>query len=242
MGGHACIGTSGWNYESWRRDFYRGLTRRQWLEFCSHQFTGMEVNATFYRLQSVDTFRRWRRDTLDDFRFTIKGNRFVTHNKKLADPLSAIRHERDRAKGLGKKLTAVVWQLPERFHKNMERIRGFVRALGHWRAVRHAIEFRHDSWFDEEVADCLRRHRIAVCQSDAADWPLWDAVTTDMVYVRLHGHDKTYVSSYSREELCRWASRTRKWLKWNFDVHVYFDNDARGAAPRNASELIRMVK
>jgi len=241
MAGRACIGTSGWNYDSWRDDFYCGLPRRHWLRFCAERFSGIEVNATFYRLQSRETFRRWRNETPADFRFAIKGNRFVTHNKKLADPLSAIRLERDRAKGLGNKLAVVVWQLPGRFHKNMERLQGFARALKSWRSVRHAIEFRHDSWFDTEVAECLRAHRLAVCQSDAADWPLWNVVTTDMVYVRLHGHAVTYASAYSTKQLGQWAKRIRRWLKEGRDVHVYFDNDAFGAAPRNALELIALV-
>jgi uncharacterized protein YecE (DUF72 family) len=241
MAGHACIGTSGWNYDSWRDDFFRGIPRTGWLRFCAERFSGIEVNTTFYRLQSLETFRRWRNETPADFRFAIKGNRFLTHNKKLADPLPAIRLERDRAKGLGNKLAAVVWQLPERFHKNMERLEGFARALNGWRSVRHAIEFRHDSWFDTEVSECLHAHRLAVCQSDAADWPLWNAVTTDMVYVRLHGHAVTYASAYSENELGQWAKRIRRWLREDRDIHVYFDNDAFVAAPRNALELKALV-
>jgi uncharacterized protein YecE (DUF72 family) len=100
MTGHAYIGTSGWNYDSWRDDFYRGLPRKDWLGFCAERFSGIEVNATFYRLQTKETFRRWRDATPDNFRFAIKANRFLTHNKKLADPLPAIRHERDLAKAL----------------------------------------------------------------------------------------------------------------------------------------------
>ena len=242
MPGRACIGTSGWNYYSWRDDFYRGIPRQNWLRFCAKHFSGVEVNATFYRLQTKETFNRWRDETPANFCFAIKGNRFLTHNKKLSDPLPAIRLERDRAKGLGNKLAAVVWQLPERFHKNLERLEGFARALNSWRSVRHAIEFRHGSWFDKEVAECLQAHRLAVCQSDAADWPLWDAVTADMVYVRLHGHAVTYASDYSARELRVWARRIRRWLKDGRDVHVYFDNDAFGAAPRNALELIALLE
>jgi len=242
MRGRAYIGTSGWNYDSWRDDFYQGLARPHWLAFCAGRFSAIEVNATFYRLQDKQTFRRWRDETPADFRFAIKGNRFLTHNKKLIDPLPSVRLERDRARGLGNKLAAVIWQLPERFHRNLERLEGFARALNSWRAVRHAIEFRHVSWFDDEVAACLHAHRLAVCQSDAADWPLWNAVTTDLVYVRLHGHAVTYASSYSARELGQWAQRIRRWQKQGRDVHVYFDNDARGAAPRNAVELIRRVE
>ena len=124
----------------------------------------------------------------------------------------------------------------------MERLQVFAKALKSWPQARHAIEFRHDSWFDNEVAACLRAHRLAICQSDAADWPLWDAVTTDMVYVRLHGHAVTYVSAYNTRELGQWARRIRRWLRQNRHVHVYFDNDALGAAPRNALELIALVR
>lgn len=242
MASRAYIGTSGWNYDSWRDDFYRGNPRQNWLRYCADRFSGIEVNATFYRLQSQETFRRWRDETPTKFRFAIKGNRYLTHNKKLADPLAAIRLERDRAKGLGHKLSAVVWQLPRPFRKNMDRLRQFARALKSWPQARHAIEFRHDSWFDDEVAECLHAHRLAVCQSDAADWALWDAVTTDMVYVRLHGHAVTYASAYGTKELRQWAKRIRRWLRQGRDVHVYFDNDARGAAPQNALELIALVR
>ncbi len=241
MAGRVYIGTSGWNYDSWKDAFYGATPKKDWLCFCAGRFNAIEVNATFYRLQSRETFRRWRDATPADFRFAIKGNRFLTHNKKLADPLPAIRLERDRAAGLGNKLAAVVWQLPHNFHKHLDRLEGFARALRRWQRPRHAIEFRHESWFDVEVADCLRAHRIAVCQSDAADWPLWDAVTTDMVYVRLHGHTLTYASGYSDTLLKNWAGKIRRWRRKGFEVHVYFDNDAFGYAPFDALRLMRFA-
>ncbi|HTO51581.1 MAG TPA: DUF72 domain-containing protein [Burkholderiales bacterium] len=239
--GRAYIGTSGWNYDAWREAFYRVRPRTDWLRFCAQRFTAIEANATFYRLQTKATFERWRRETPPAFRFAIKANRYLTHNKKLKDPLPAIRLERDRAAGLGPKLAAVIWQLPRNLHRNPARLEAFARALRSWRRVRHAIEFRHESWFDEEIAACLRAHRIAVCQSDAADWPLWDAVTTDLVYVRLHGHTETYASDYSDTELREWARRARRWLREGRDVHVYFDNDALCHAPFNAERLIALL-
>lgn len=235
------IGTSGWSYESWRATFYRGVARSEWLSFCAHRFSGIEVNATFYRTQSPATFRRWRDATPPRFRFAIKAHRYLTHNKKLADPLPAIRRERSHAAPLGSKLAVVVWQLPRNFRSNLERLERFATALRSWRTVRHALEFRHASWFNEPVAACLRRHRIAVCQSDAADWPLWDEVTTDLVYVRLHGGEQTYVSSYSDNALRSWADRAQRWVQEGRSVHVYFDNDAFGHAPSNAIRLIAML-
>ena len=209
--------------------------------FCADRFTAIEANATFYRLQSKETFQRWRADTPRDFRFAIKAHRYLTHNKKLNDPLPAIRIERERASGLGDKLAAVVWQLPYNLHKNLRRLDGFGHALRRWRSVRHAIELRHESWFDDEVAACLQDHRIAVCQSDAPDWPLWNRVTTDLVYVRLHGHTVIYESAYSDVELGVWAARVQSWRRAGCDVHVYFDNDSLGHAPFNALRLLELL-
>lgn len=237
----AYIGTSGWNYPAWRDAFYRGVPQKRWLPFCAEHFHAVEVNATFYRLQRRETFARWRAETPPHFRFAIKGNRYLTHNRKLIEPLPSIRLERDRAAGLGDKLAAVLWQLPANFHRDLGRLERFVRALRCWRKVRHAVEFRHPSWFDDEVAACLRAHGVAACQSDAADWPLWDAVTADLVYVRLHGHTITYASGYSDRDLSAWARRIRHWLRDGRDVHVYFDNDAFGRAPLDALRLMALL-
>ena len=141
MQGGAYIGTSGWNYDGWRDLFYEGRPAKEWLRYCAERFNAIEVNGTFYRLQTVKTFRRWRDATPTGFRFAIKGHRYLTHNKKLADPLQAIRLERERAAGLGDRLAAVVWQLPHNLHRNFERLERFARALHYWRRVRHAIEF-----------------------------------------------------------------------------------------------------
>jgi len=239
--GRAYIGTSGWNYAGWRDGFYGGCPERDWLAHCAARFSAIEVNATFYRLQRVETFRHWRAQTPAGFRFAIKANRYLTHNKKLADALPSIILERERARGLGPKLAAVVWQLPRNVRRNLERLEAFARALHAWRAPRHAIEFRHPSWFDDGVAACLRDHGIAVCQSDAADWPLWDVVTADLVYVRLHGRPVTYASAYRRGTLQAWATRIRRWLREGRDVHAYFDNDALGHAPHDALALLDLV-
>jgi uncharacterized protein YecE (DUF72 family) len=130
--GRTYIGTSGWNYRSWKESFYAGIPQKDWLHFCAERFSAIEVNATFYRLQEKKTFARWRDETPAHFRFAIKGNRYLTHNKKLADPLPSIGLERERAKTLGNKLAAVVWQMPHRFRKDIDPAR--------WRAGRrHAM-------------------------------------------------------------------------------------------------------
>lgn len=235
------IGTSGWNYAHWAGCFYAGVPRRDWLRHYCRCFNAVEVNATFYRLLDRRTFERWRDETPDGFRFALKGNRFVTHRKRLRDPVDAVCVERERALGLGPKLAAVIWQLPATLPKQVDRLQAFAEALGRWTEARHAVEFRHPGWFDAQVADCLRSYSIANCQSDAADWPLWDARTTDMVYLRLHGHTRTYASAYRTKTLEKWAGRIQGWLDSGVSVHVYFDNDAEGAAPRDARRLARMM-
>jgi uncharacterized protein YecE (DUF72 family) len=240
-GARAFVGTSGWNYEIWRDAFYDGQPRAHWLALCAQRFSAIEINATFSRLQRRETFQRWRDETPASFRFAIKANRYLTHNKKLLEPLPAVVLERSRAAGLGAKLAVVLWQLPHNLHRNFDKLERFARALQRWRSVRHAIEFRHESWFDKDVAHALKVHRIAVCQSDATDWPRWDAVTTDLVYVRLHGRTGTHASGYSDAELRRWARRARRWQREGREVHVYFDDDPLGYAPRNAMRLIELI-
>jgi uncharacterized protein YecE (DUF72 family) len=241
MASKAYIGTSGWNHKSWRNGFYRDTPQKQWLRFCAERFTSIEVNGTFYRLQEESTFKKWRDQTPEAFSFAIKGHRYVTHNKKLPDVEEPVIRCRESASPLGKRLTAVVWQLPAFLKKDMERLEKFVQTLRHWKSTRHAIEFRHKSWFDDQIAECLKRHAVAVCMSDAPDWPMWEEVTTDVVYIRLHGHTRKYASSYSKPALEKWATRIWRWLKENRAVHVYFDNDAEGAAPRNALTLLKML-
>lgn len=237
------IGISGWNYPHWRQHgFYEGVPQRRWLAYCAEHFTGIEINASFYRLQSVDTYRKWREQTPEGFKFTAKGHRYVTHNKKLRDAAGPIRLEREHAAGLGGDLAAVVWQLASNLRFDPQRLEDFCTQLGAWPETRHAIEMRHRSWFNDETADCLARHRVAACQSDSADWPMWDAVTTDLVYVRLHGHTRSYASRYSTATLKRWARAIDHWRKEGRSVHVYFDNDSEGHAPGDAMRLLDLVR
>jgi uncharacterized protein YecE (DUF72 family) len=235
------IGPSGWNYPQWRHGFYESVPQRQWLAHSASLFTGIEVNGTFYRLLRPEMFARWREEVPDDFAFAIKGHRWATHVHRLADT-GSILTQRETTKPLGDKLAAVLWQLPSGFARNLPRLEAFAEGLGGWPEARHAIEFRHRSWFDDEVAACLARHRIAVCQSDAPRWPLWDCVTTDLVYVRLHGHSRLYRSNYGSRALATWSRRIRAWQRQGHTVHVYFDNTDEGRAPANARSLLNLLR
>jgi uncharacterized protein YecE (DUF72 family) len=242
MSGSVYVGLSGWAYDHWRDGFYKGIPSSQWLRYCAERFDALEINASFYRLQKAQTLKKWSAQSPGDFVFSLKAHRYNTHVKRLRDPEQGVVTERDNARPLGSKLKVVLWQLPGNFRIDLARLDAFCKALGRWRSVRHSIEFRHRSWFNDEVAALLRQHRVAVCQSDAADWPLWNAVTTDLVYVRLHGHSHTYVSRYQKGSLQGWAQKIRRWQREGRQVHVYFDNDGKGAAPYDALRLISLLR
>lgn len=240
--GAILVGTSGWNYPSWRKSFYRGVPRRAWLAHAAAAFGSLEINGSFYGQIAAETYRRWRDETPGDFRFALKGHRFVTHYKRLRDVERSVVLLRDQARALGRKLAVVLWQLPANLHADPDRLRDFLGALRRWRSVRHAIEFRHRSWFTDDVEALLRRAGVAVCISDAPDFPPWRAVTADFVYVRLHGHTRKYRSRYARSHLARWAADVRAWSRAGRDVYLYFDNDAEGAAVGDARALCALLE
>jgi uncharacterized protein YecE (DUF72 family) len=243
MRGSVFVGTSGWRYPSWREHVYAGIPERRWLEHISRRFDAVEINGSFYTQIKAETFRRWRDETPERFCFALKGHRFVTHYKRLRDVDRSIERLRDPASELGDKLRVVVWQLPATFAADVPRLEGFLGSLGAlWPEVRHALELRHRSWFTGEVAASLRAARMAACISDAPDFPMWREVTTDLVYVRLHGHTRKYASSYSTPSLRRWAHDVRQWAGEGREVHVYFDNDAEGAAVRNTDTFRRILE
>ena len=239
---HAYIGTSGWTYDAWRDGLYAGVPRKDWLAHYASNFNAVEVNGTFYHLLPRRTFEHWRSDTPGGFHFAIKSNRYLTHLKRLAFQRADLARERGAVSALGEKLAAVLWQLPAGLARDDALLERFAGRLAAWPGTRHAIEFRHPSWFCDEIAEQLSERRIAAVQSDSADWPMWTAVTTDFVYVRLHGNRRTYASAYGARGLAPWARRIRAWLAEGRTAHVYFDNTAFGHAVDDALALRRMIE
>jgi uncharacterized protein YecE (DUF72 family) len=231
------IGTSGWSYDGWKTGFYAGVPRRRWLQHCAEHFDGVEVNMTFYRIPKASTLEKWRDETPPGFRFAIKALRAITHLKKLHDVDEMIATQRQSLLPLKEKISVILWQLPSGLHGDPELLKHFIDALRPWRDVPHAFEFRHTSWFQSETLACLEEAGIANVISHAARWPMWDAVSGKLVYIRLHGAPETYASAYSDEDLGFWAARIRQWLDEKRTVHVYFDNDALGHAPYDALKL-----
>jgi uncharacterized protein YecE (DUF72 family) len=202
----AFIGTSGWNYDAWKDDFYEDVPRSAWLSHCGESFTGLEVNATFYRLQERSTFEKWRDAVPEDFTFAVKANRYLTHNKKLAGPVEPLRNERERASALGEKLGAVLWQLPDWWGRDLGRLREFAAAAAEEWPVRHALEPRDPSWFDDEVAGVLREHGHAVCLSSRSGSLTVSAFLTRFPCARWSRFETACCETRSRRANSSWVA------------------------------------
>ncbi len=235
------VGCSGWNYRDWRGTFYpAGLPPARWLEHYAARFATVEVNATFYRLPSRDAVARWVEQTPEGFVFCVKGSRYLTHIRRLRDTGQGLERFYERIEPLvaAGRLGPVLWQLPERFHRDDERLDRWLSALP---AGRHALEFRHPSWFVGEVEALLRAHGAALV---VADRPGLDfqthALTAPWTFVRLHHGHRGRRGNYSATELEEWARRLRGWARER-EVFTFFNNDWEAFAPRNAAQLARLL-
>ncbi len=230
------IGTSGWHYNHWRGAFYpEGLPASRMLEYYLGRFDTVEINNSFYHLPTVETFLAWKGATPKNFLFAVKGSRFITHMKKLSDPGPSSEKFFDRVTVLGRKLGPILWQFPPRWQSNPERLDAFLDAVP--RRRRHAFELRDPSWFNDEVNAVLRRHKAAFCIYDFDRRQSPRIVTTDWVYVRLHGPEGKYAGSYSDAALDEWAVWFRTWDTQQKDIYCYFDNDQAGYAALDALRL-----
>jgi uncharacterized protein YecE (DUF72 family) len=210
------------------------------LEFYATHFETVELNNTFYRLPLATGLETWRGSTPKNFVFTAKGSRFLTHMKKLNDPGPGIEKFFERVDRLGKKLGAVVFQLPPFWEVNVERLDAFLWTLP--RRRRYAFELRNPTWHSDAVYRILRRHNAAFCVFEIAGFRSPCEITADFTYVRLHGPGAAYQGAYSAATLRRWAARIRDWQKSLKAIYLYFDNDQAGYAAKNALSLKRMLE
>jgi uncharacterized protein YecE (DUF72 family) len=235
------IGCSGWNYDDWRGRLYpERAPKRRWLELYAERFDTVEVNATFYRLPSREAVAGWVRQTPPQFTFSVKASRYLTHIKRLTDVGEGIERFYERLEPLMEagRLGPVLWQLPENFHRDDDRLEGWLRALP---PGMHTIEFRHESWFAPEVMKALREHRVALTIGDHPKRPFQShEATAPWRFVRFHYGARGRDGNYSATELEEWAGRIKRWRRTH-DVFAYFNNDWRGFAPANALALRRLV-
>ena len=251
------IGVSGWRYSPWRGRFYpRGLPQRAELEYAARCFASLEINGSFYSLQTPRSWQSWYEATPDDFVFAVKGPRYITHMLRLNEvekPLANF-----FASGIFKlreKLGPILWQLPPNFAFDAARLAGFLALLprnlhdaaalarkrdtfmrgraalgiGTNHTMRYALEVRHESFNDPSFMRLLRQHNVALVIAESAQrWPMLQDITADFVYLRLHGDKKLYRSGYSDRALARWAERIEVW--------------SRGGEPKDAVKADRQAK
>lgn len=235
------IGTSGWHYKHWCGPFYEDRTApSQMLQVYLRYFDTVEINNSFYKLPSAETFRLWRQSAPPGFRFAVKASRFITHMKKLKDPQNALDNILKRAAELKDKLGPILFQLPPKWMVNAERLEEFLAALP--QRHQYAFEFRERSWHKDAIYDILRRHNAAFCMYELNGFHSPEPITADFTYMRLHGPGGPYQGSYSQETLREWARKIERWGERLKDIYVYFDNDQAAFAARNALQLKQMVR
>lgn len=286
--GKIFIGISGWRYAPWRGVFYpEDLTQKRELEFASRALPTIEINSSFYALQKPESYASWYETTPSGFTFSVKGNRYITHIQRLRDiekPLANV-----FASGvfnLREKLGPFLWQFPPSFRFDPEKVEHFFSllprdteealklarkrdarmhgrsrlAIDKNRKLRHAMEIRNKSFIDESFIALLRKYQVALVVADTAGkWPYQEDVTSDFMYLRLHGDKELYASGYTDEALDRWAERIRAWSRGaeptdaarisqtpppkraSRDIYCYFDNDVKVKAPFDAKQLIEKL-
>jgi uncharacterized protein YecE (DUF72 family) len=286
MSGRVRVGISGWRYAPWRGEFYpQGLRQADELAFAARHFDTIELNGSFYSLQRPELYAAWRAETPPGFLFAVKGSRFITHMLRLREVETPLANF--FASGvlcLEEKLGPLLWQFPPTFRID-ERFEPFLAALprsteqaaelakrhdarvaraavsaGEPRALRHAVEVRHDSFRTPEFVALLRRQGVALVIADTAgQFPYLEDVSAEFVYLRLHGDEKLYESGYTPRALEHWADRVRAFSAGREpkdavlvspvpaprvrgrDVYVYFDNDIKVRAPFDAEALARLL-
>jgi len=235
------IGTSGWQYRHWRGPFYpEDLPAADQLKFYADSFQTVEINNSFYQLPKKETMTRWRDTTQADFIFSIKASRYITHMKKLKDGSKTFPPLAEIVDVMGKKCGPILFQLPPNWGFNPERLEAFIKALR--KDYRYVFEFRHPGWFTRQTYEILQRFDAAFCIYELAGRLSPKKISTDFVYVRLHGPEDAYEGQYDTRTLAGWAGAFSTWARQGKKIFCYFDNDQRGYAAQDALKLQQMIR
>ncbi len=241
MNDRILIGTSGWAYDHWYGPFFPDeLPKQDLLKYYTKHFQSVEINNSFYRLPHEATLRHWRETAPTGFVFAAKASRYITHMKKLKDPRESLTTFLQRISILEDRLGPILFQLPPHWRCNPQRLAAFLDTLSS--EFRYAFEFRDRSWLTERTYDSLAGRGAALCIYELDGFISPKVVTTDLVYIRLHGPEGPYRGSYDDKALSYWADAFADWVARNRSIHRYFDNDEAGYAVRNALSLQSMVQ
>ena len=226
------VGTSGYSYKEWKGSFYpEKFSDKKMLGYYAERFSTVEINYTFRQIPSETTIESWAGQVPEDFQFVCKAPQAITHHRKLQGAEEQTAQFIEALSGLKKRQGPVLFQLPPNFKKDLQRLESFLKSIKRKRA---AFEFRHQSWFEEDVFNCLRAHKCGLCISDGDEYPVSDLIrTTDWGYVRLRRED------YSDQELKTWIKKF-KTQDWN-DMYVFFRHEDVGTGPRLAARLLKLL-
>ena len=227
------VGTSGYSYKEWKGSFYpEKLPAKQMLEYYAQRLSTVEINATFYRMPQASVLENWKAQVPPDFRFVLKAPQRVTHFKRLKEADEDTRYFFETAALLQEQLGVVLFQLPPNMKKELERLQHFITQLP--ATPRAAFEFRHPSWFDDDVLDVMRNRNIALCVSDTDDMPTTHIDrTADWGYLRLRR------VNYSEENLAEWLKRVAD-QSWT-ETFVFFKHEDEGTGPKLAAQFLRLA-
>ncbi len=228
------IATSGWFYRDWHGAFYpKELPSHKWFGHYTQHFRTVELNAPFYRWPKPATIKTWKRQAPENFRYSVKVNRLITHNKRFQGTQDLIREFYQIADVLGPKMGCFLFQLPPNFEYTRERLEMILSQLDS--THKNVLEFRHASWWTPEVFAALKKHKIIFCSVSAPKLPRDLIVTADTIYVRFHGPTRWFYDPHSEEELASWAQKVS--ASGAHEVFIYFNNTADGSAIANARSL-----
>ena len=233
------IGCSGWFYWHWKRKFYpANLPQSKWFQFYAKHFSTVELNSPFYHFPKLSTAKAWYRNSPKNFIYTLKVNRFITHIKKFKGTSGLIKDFYKLGDGLKEKMGCFLFQLPPSLRFNMEKLNEIIKQLDAER--NNVIEFRHESWFTEEVYDKFKKNNIIFCIVSSPEMPETFAKTADDIYIRFHGKEDLYGSNYSNKELKSWAKKIKNSRARN--TWAYFNNDSNAYAVKNSLCLKEILR
>ncbi len=230
------IGTSGYSYPHWQGDFYPpDLKSANYLSFYARHFNTVEINYSFYHIPSEKSIQKWKEQVPENFLFTLKANKQITHRSKLQRVEGLTKVMTWRMHLLKEKAGVLLFQLPPSLSIDLPRLEKFLQVLPS--RVRCAFEFRNSSWFVEETFVLLEEYQAGFCIVSAPEFPILIRATAPFVYFRFHGQNQWIHYSYSEKELHFWAEKMRAFAEENREVFAYFNNDPEANAVRNALKL-----
>ncbi len=235
------IGTSGWHYGHWEGRYYPAdLPKSKWFEYYARDFDTVEINNTFYQLPKPQTFELWHKQAPKNFLYTVKANRFITHIKRLKDPQEPLERFLKGALLLKEHLGPILYQLPPNTHKDLDRLRAFLRVLP--KDLIAVFEFRHESWFSDDTYTLLNEFNAGFCIHDLSGMNVPRIVTGDVIYLRFHGTTDRYSGCYSKTTLRNWSKWIKDRAKDVRGIYVYFNNDIYAYAVYNAKTLKEQLR